>query len=52
MFYMVCVLGIVAGILVIANPDRELKLFIALGMWTYLYIAIDLLWWFGDHPEE
>lgn len=54
-FYLACVVGIATSIFVIARggvlpiPGWPAVLTMLLG---YVYLAIDLPWWFGDHPEE
>ncbi len=52
-FYLACVAGTATGILVIARDGQmPYRFFMVLGLLVYVYLATDLLWWFGDHPEE
>ncbi len=52
-FYLAYVLGTASGIFVIIRGELPLPFWvIMLGLLMYVYLAIDLLWWFGDHPEE
>lgn len=52
-FYLVCVSGTASGIFVIARGELPIPSWVVvLALLAYVYLAIDLLWWFGDHPEE
>lgn len=52
-FYLSCTAGIATSIFVIVRDGQmPYRFFMVLGLLVYIYLAIDLLWWFGDHPEE
>ncbi len=57
-FYVVSIYGIVASILLMAEIEKYqqaewyTQVMVVLCMSVLPYMAIDLLWWFGDHPEE
>ena len=57
-FYVVIIYGIVASIWLMAQIEKYqqkewyTQVMIVFCMSVLPYMAIDLLWWFGDHPEE
>lgn len=52
-FYLACVAGTASGIFVIARGELPIPSWVVvLALLAYVYLPIDLLWWFGDHPEE
>ena len=57
-FYVVSIYGIVASILLMAEIEKYqqaewyTQVMVVLCMSVLPYMAIDLLWLFGDHPEE
>jgi len=45
--------GTASGIFVTVRGELPLPSWVVgLALLAYVYLAIDLLWWFGDHPEE
>ena len=52
-FYIACIAGIASGIYATARGDLPLPSWaITVALLMYVYMSINLLWWFGDHPEE
>ena len=52
-FYFTCIAGIATSIFVIIKDGQmPYRWVMALALLVYVRMASDLLWWFGDHPEE
>lgn len=52
-FYLACVSGTATGVFVIVRGELPLPIWVVvLALLAYVCLTIDLLWWFGDHPEE
>lgn len=53
MFYLVFAVGMLGGIQVIATTTEMTHIWVAIFALLFCArAACNLIWWFGDHPEE